>query len=253
MKYFLIALQFLTILPVKIKTKVTERDLGRSLGYFPIVGGIIGLFLALVSLIFGLLSREISIVMVLIASAVLTGALHLDGFGDVCDGFFGGKSKEKVLSIMSDSWMGAFGVIGLVSFFLLKFVLLINVPQKILPGALIVMVIFARWVQVLACYKFDYVRDQGKAKGFMSPADKKGLVTATCFLLIAGLGLIGAKIIVLLVFSSVPVIFFMYYVKKRIGGMTGDTIGAASEIAEVMFLFSLVICVKLHGIFLSIV
>jgi len=246
MKYFLIALQFLTILPVKIKTEVKEADLGRSLVYFPIVGGVIGIFLAVISLIFGFLSRDISIVMVLIASAVLTGDLHLDGFGDVCDGFFGARDKEKVLNLMRDSRIGAFGVIGLLSLFLLKFVLLLNVPQKTLPAMLIVMVMFARWIQVLACYKFDYVRTQGKAKGFTEGADKKGLVIATCFLLIAGLGLGGVKMLVILAFASLPVIFFMYYVKKRIGGMTGDTIGGASEIAELSFLLFLVIYVRLQ-------
>jgi len=252
MKYFLIALQFLTVLPIKIKTNVTERDLGKSLVYFPVVGGIIGIFLACVSLIFGFLSRDISIVMVLIASAVLTGALHLDGFGDVCDGFFGARDKEKVLSIMRDSRIGAFGVTGLISLFLLKFVLLLNVPQKILPGALIIMVIFARWVQVLACYKFDYVRLQGKAKGFMEGVHRKALIIATGFLFIAGLGLGGVKMPVILVGAGLPVIFFMSYVKKRIGGMTGDTIGASSEIAELSFLLFFIICLKLHGIFLFI-
>lgn len=252
MKYFLIALQFLTVLPIKIKTKVTERDLGKSLVYFPLAGGVIGIFLALIALIFGLLSHNISIVMVLISSAILTGALHLDGFGDVCDGFFGGRSKENVLSIMRDSRIGAFGVTGLLSLFLLKFVLLLNIPQKILPGMLIVMVMFSRWIQVFACCRFDYVRTQGKAKGFMSGIHRKGFIIATCFLLIAGLGLGGVKMPVILIGASLPVIFFMRYVKKKIGGMTGDTIGASSEIAELSFLLFFIICLKLHGIFLSI-
>ncbi|MBL7072817.1 MAG: adenosylcobinamide-GDP ribazoletransferase [Candidatus Omnitrophica bacterium] len=249
MKHFLIALQFLTILPIKIKTKVTERDLGKSLVYFPVAGGVIGIFLACVSLIFGFLSRDISIVMVLFLSAILTGALHLDGFGDVCDGFFGGRSKENVLGIMRDSRIGAFGVTGLVNLFLLKFVLLLSIPQKTLPVVLIVMVIFARWVQVFACYKFDYVRPQGKAKGFAKGINRKGMMIATCFLLIVGLGLGGIRMPVILVLASLPVAFFMYYVKKRIGGMTGDTIGGASEIAELSFLLSLVIYVRLQCIY----
>jgi len=252
MKHFFAALQFLTILPVRIKTQVTERDLGRALAYFPIAGSIIGFCLALVSLIFGFLSREISIVMVLIASAVLTGAIHLDGFADVCDGFFGAKDKEKVLNIMRDSRIGAFGVIGLVCLFLLKFVLLLKIPQNMLAGSLIVMVMFARWIQVFACFNFDYARNQGKAKGFMAGAGKKGLTIAAGFLIIAALGLMGVKGIVILGFSSLPAIFFMFYAKKRIGGMTGDTIGASSEIAEVSFLLFFIVWLKLHGIFLFI-
>jgi len=252
MKHFFIALQFLTILPVKIKTQVTERDLGKALAYFPIVGGIIGLCLVLVSLIFDFLSRDVSIVMVLIASAVLTGAIHLDGFADVCDGFFGAKDKEKVLNIMRDSRIGAFGVTGLVCLFLLKFVLLLKIPQNMLAGVLIVMVIFARWVQVLACFRCDYARKQGKAIGFIAGVGKKGLTIATGFLIIAALGLMGVKVIIILSFSSLPAIFFMFYAKKRIGGMTGDTIGGVSEIAELSFLLFFLICVKLQEIFLSI-
>ena len=179
----LIALQFLTIFPVKIsaeggsapdgKSDIKEKDFGASLLYFPLVGLLIGLILALSAFLLFPLPGIIKGATILIISIIITGGIHLDGFADTCDGFYGNKPKEKILEIMKDSHIGAMGVIGIVSLLLLKFSLIASFNERLLWKALILMVVFSRWVQVMACFSASYARQEGKAKYFLEYATKK--------------------------------------------------------------------------------
>jgi adenosylcobinamide-GDP ribazoletransferase len=234
---FLIALQFLTILPVKISSELKDEDFGRSLAYFPLIGLLIGLLLSGTALLLDFLPNLVKGVLILIASIVITGGIHLEGFADTCDGFYGSKPKEKILEIMHDSHIGVMGVVGVASLLLLKLSLIVNIPQHILWKSLILMATFARWSQVLACCTSGYARKEGKAKYFIEYDSKKEcligcIFTAAAFFLLARL--IG---VLLLILSLLPVLLFIGYVRKKIGGMTGDTIGAVSEFSEVVILF----------------
>jgi len=231
-KKFLIALQFLTILPIKIKSKIRKEDFGKSLLFFPVVGALIGLVLTLALFLLKFLPTLVIGAFILILSIVITGGIHLDGFADTCDGFYGNKPKEKILEIMRDSRIGVMGVIGIISILLLKFNLIVSIPQGILWKILIAMAVFGRWSQTAACYISNYVRPEGKAKCFIEYADKNEFFMGTFFTIALFLLLMGLKGVILLIFSLVPVLLFINYTKKKIGGMTGDTIGAASEIAE---------------------
>lgn len=237
MKTFLIALQFLTILPVKIKSKISPEDFGKSLAFFPLVGLFIGVCLVVVRLLFSFLPHLVGVAIILIISIILTGAIHLDGLADTCDAFYGNKPKEKILEIMRDSHIGTMGVAAITMLLFLKFTLLISIPQEILWKLLILMPIFARWIQVLACFSSAYVRKEGKAKYFVEFAANKEMLIATLFMLMAFVLLIAVKGIVLSFFSVLPIFLFIRYMKRRIGGMTGDTIGAASELSEISVLF----------------
>jgi len=237
MKRFLIALQFLTILPIKIKSGFEEKDLGASLGYFPLVGFLIGVLLCAVLFVFAFLPNLVTSALILITSVVITGRIHLDGFADTCDGFYGSRPKEKMLEIMRDTRVGAMGVIGVATILLLKFALIASIPQGSLWKALILMATFARWSQVAACSFSDYARGEGKAKSFIEKSGGKELFLASLFTVAVFVILARFTGIILLGFSLLPVFLFISYVKKRIGGMTGDTVGATSEIAEVSVLF----------------
>ncbi|MBU0684192.1 MAG: adenosylcobinamide-GDP ribazoletransferase [Candidatus Omnitrophota bacterium] len=249
MKHFVLAVQFLTILPVKIKGEITGQSLAKSLMYFPATGALIGFLSGVVYLMFSFLSRDIAVSMMIIVSSVLTGALHLDGFADTCDGFYGTKPKEKVLSIMRDSRIGAIGVVGLMCLFLLKFVLLLNIPPHIFLKSIIIMTAFARWVQVALCFKFEYVRELGKAKSFMRYADKREFLFASLFFCALVLILTGITGLAACLISLLPLMVFTKRVKKRIGGMTGDTIGAGSELAEIFFLLFVTMFIKMQWIY----
>lgn len=241
MKRFLIALQFLTILPIKIKSEIKEENFGRSLVYFPIVGILIGLLLAVTAHILVFLPRMVLGAFILLISIIVTGGIHLDGFADTCDGFYGSKPKEKILEIMRDSRIGVMGVIGIVCLLLLKFTLIVNIPKNILWKSLIMMATFARWSQVLACYTSKYAREEGKAKYFIEYADRRGIIIGGMLTFVLFLLLAKLKGVMLFILAFAAIFLFINYVKKKIGGMTGDTIGATSEVAEVaVFFFTMI-------------
>ena len=236
MKSFLIALQFLTILPVKIKVGITKKDFGKSLVYFPAVGLVIGLLLILALSIFGSLPSLVVAALILVTSIIITGGLHLDGFADTCDGFYGSNPPEKILEIMKDSRIGAMGVVGIVSLLLIKFTLIASIPKDFLWKALIGMAVFSRWSQVLACSLSKYARKEGKAKYFVESATERdafitGLLVFGLFLL-----LLQVKGVAIFFISLFLILSFINWIKLKISGMTGDTIGAINEIAEVLVL-----------------
>ena len=236
MKGFLIALQFLTIFPVRIKS-IEEKDFGNSLLYFPLVGLLIGSLLALSSFLFSSLPQFLKAVLIILTSIIITGGIHLDGFADTCDGFYGKKKREEILEIMRESSIGVMGGIGLIFNLLLKIGFITALSQAILWKALILMTLFSRWVQVLVCNISSYARKEGKAKYFIEYASKRSLYLGGGFCLALFLFLIQLKGVILFFLSLLPVFLFSSYVKRRIGGMTGDTIGAVSELSEITVLF----------------
>ena len=244
MKGFLIALQFLTIFPVRIKS-IKGKDFGDSLLYFPLIGLLIGLLLTLSSFLFSFLPPFLKATLILLTSIIITGGIHLDGFADTCDGFYGKKEKEKILEIMGDSCIGVMGVIGLIFNLLLKIGFIMAFSGAILWKALILMTVFSRWTQVLACNISSYARKEGKAKYFIEYASKRSLYLGGGFCLALFLFLIQFKGVILFFFSLLPVFLFSSYVKRKIGGMTGDTIGAVSELSEIVLLCG---CLLLYGI-----
>lgn len=240
MKSFLTALQFLTILPVKI-TGLKEKDFGRSLAYFPAVGALIGLVLVVSLFVFSFLPHLAVAALIVVVSVFITGGIHLDGFADTCDGFYGSRPKEKVLEIMRDSRLGAMGAVGIACILILKFAFVASIPLDSLWKLLILASVFSRWSQVFACSTARYAREEGKAKHFIGSANKAGFIAASIFTAALFILLMKTGGIFLLAASSFTVFLFVNYVKERIGGMTGDTIGATNEIAEAaVFFFALV-------------
>lgn len=238
MKHLLIAFQFLTVLPLKICTEIKGEDYGKSLVYFPIVGMTIGATLSAISLCCGFLPVPVLGAIVLIFSAFLTGALHLDGFADTCDGFYGSKPKEEILEIMRDPRIGVMGVAGITLLLLLKFSLIISIPKDVLWRSLITMCCLARWTQATGCL-LPYARNEGKAGLFIKYAHKKDIIIGGVFTIIVFSALFGLKGIIIFFSSLIPALIFICHAKSKIGGMTGDTIGAVSEITEVSVLFSI--------------
>jgi adenosylcobinamide-GDP ribazoletransferase len=244
MRKFLIALQFLTILPIKIRD-IKERELAQSLAYFPLAGAVIGLISVLSLFIFSsVFPRQTTDVLILIVLMFITGGIHLDGFADTCDGFYAGKDKKRILAIMHDSHLGAMGAMGLIGLLLLKFALLGNIPFPILWKALIVMCVLGRWAQVLACYVSNYAREAGKGKSFIEYIGRRELFISSLFSLALSIFLLGFRTVILLGILTPTLLYFIKYLKKRIGGMTGDTIGAVNEVTEIAVLLSMAILVR---------
>jgi adenosylcobinamide-GDP ribazoletransferase len=237
-KYFFIALQFLTIIPIKIKQELKPKDISKSLRFFPVIGLLIGLLLAGVCFVFNFLPPLVMSALIISVLVLISGGLHLDGFADSCDGLYGIRPKEERLKIMRASDVGAMGAIGIACLLILKFAVLASIPKDMLFKTLIIMPVFSRWTQVLACYTSEYAREQGKGMSFLTYNSKKEFIIASIFTLVLFVLILKFKGIILFGLSCVPVFVFMFYIKKKIQGMTGDTVGAVNEFAEVSYVFN---------------
>ncbi|HUL20446.1 MAG TPA: adenosylcobinamide-GDP ribazoletransferase, partial [Thermodesulfobacteriota bacterium] len=162
MKDFFQALSFLTILPVGRLSLPEEKGLARSMAYFPLAGLLLGLLLAMAYFLLSLLfSKSLVLWLTLGWLALLTRGLHLDGFADTVDGFAAGGSKEKILEVMRDSRIGAFGVVGLILLIGAKYLALDGIARESIPRALILMTVMGRNSMVWVCYRSPYARPGG--------------------------------------------------------------------------------------------
>lgn len=237
---FLAALKFLTILPIGRSRQDSLDEIGGSVVYYPVVGVIIGLFLAGLNWLFDMaLPPALANALLLISLVIISGALHLDGFIDTCDGIAGHKPPEARWQVMHDSRSGAFGVVGAVLILLLQYVSLNSVPVAALPAALVLMPALARWAMVYAIFAYPYARPEGLGKIIKQAAGWQRFTAATVIALaaavilarLAGLGYLAGPAIVLGVW--VIIMLAAAFFKKMFAGLTGDTYGAINEIAEV--------------------
>jgi len=234
---FWVALQFLTIIPIPWQRDIREVRIRNSIAYFPVVGLIIGLILAGLSWLFGLaLPTGIANALLLVALAVVTGGLHLDGLADTCDGLAGHKTVAERWQIMRDSRVGGFGVIGIVLILLVKYVSLNSIPETLMTASLVLMPVAGRWAMVYSIFAYPYARPSGLGKAFKEGNRWPVFIIATIITIaiaVVSLQLIGLAIlaIVLIITTALAV-----YFKKTFAGLTGDNYGAINEIAEVSVL-----------------
>ncbi len=237
-KKILLALQFLTVIPFKVKSADNDQLAG-SLIYFPLAGLIIGLALAGVNEILGFLNfprLALDAILVVILAAI-TGGIHLDGLADTCDGLSSARSKEEILKIMRDPHIGVMGVVGIVSILLLKTTLLFSLAPSAVPQGLILACVLSRWSLVLSLFLFPYARQEGKAKIFSEGINPRIFILATLVAFICLLLTAGWKGLVIMGIVTLCVIFGSKVITRKIGGITGDTLGATNESAETIALF----------------
>ncbi|MBF0571046.1 MAG: adenosylcobinamide-GDP ribazoletransferase [Candidatus Omnitrophica bacterium] len=244
MKKLLLALQFLTILPIRTNVRFKEEDFKSVCAFFPLAGACIGLILAPLTFVMEPLPHLAMVASVLAVYIVMTGALHLDGLADTCDGFFSGKSKEQILEIMKDSRIGTFGAVGVCMALILKFAFIASFPKELLWKMFILVPVFSRWVQAMVCSHCMYARSDGKAKLFFKYANVKDTAMGAASSLLFIFILFGLKGIFVFLAALFPVALLIKFLEKKIDGMTGDTVGAVSEIAELSILFYGLILLK---------
>jgi adenosylcobinamide-GDP ribazoletransferase len=242
---FLAALQFLTSLPVPIKRELSPERLGRATAYFPVVGLIIGLVLAALNWLLGyILPSGVVDALLIAALVILTGALHLDGFADTCDGIAGHKPVEERWRVMRDSRTGAFGVVGIVLLLLVKYVSLNNVPPDLKYATLVFMPVVSRWGMVYAIFAFPYARPEGLGKAYKSATRWPQFTAATLITLVVAavlfpfFSLMG---LILIVGTWIVTKVLAFYFKYKFAGLTGDNYGAINEVAEVMVLIFVIV------------
>jgi adenosylcobinamide-GDP ribazoletransferase len=242
---FLAALRFLTIIPLPGRREVSPEALGRSIVYFPLVGVIIGLILVGLSWLLGLvLPSALVNVLLVVALAALSGALHLDGFIDTCDGMAGGKTAEERWRVMEDSRAGSFGIIGVCLLLLVKYVALNAVPDSWLMPTLVLMPVISRWAMVYAVFAYPYAKPSGLGTVFKQGASWLRFTIATVITLVVAVILAQLSGFIIMIAIWVIVVVMAVYLKGRLGGLTGDTYGAINEVAEVCLL--ILVCLLAH-------
>lgn len=232
---FLAALQFLTIAPPLLRRAFTTAEMGRAVAYFPLIGLLIGgLLLGADELFQEIWSSGIRAALLLALWVLATGALHLDGFLDSCDGLFGGRTPEKRLEIMRDEHVGAFAVVGGILLLLVKYAALASVQDRL--GAYLVAPVLGRFGMALAIVTFPYARAEGLGRAMKDHAGWRELLLAT---LTAGAvswmagrerGLVALALAGALTWLTARLVLF------RLPGLTGDVYGAICEVVEVTVL-----------------
>ncbi len=239
---FFTALMFFTRIPCPKWVDHDPTYLQKSSKYFPLIGWIVGLIGAFTfwatQYIF---PKEIALLFSMIATVYATGAFHEDGFADVCDGFGGGWTKDKILTIMKDSRLGTYGVIGLISLLGMKFLALNNLPNEIIMITIISGHALSRFIATTLLYTHTYVQDIDKSK--VKPSAKN---METYQLLIAGFfGIVplvlfqNPWVFLAIIPAYLSKVFLGRKFKKWIGGQTGDCAGAVQQLSEVVIYLSL--------------
>jgi adenosylcobinamide-GDP ribazoletransferase len=242
MRLFFIAFQFLTIIPLPFAVRCEERDLGRSMAFFPLVGLALGGLLAGIDFLLApLFPRQVTDLLLIAVMTAVTGALHLDGLADVCDGLAARGGRERFLAVMKDSHIGAIGVVGLVLGLLLKYEALLSIPVGIKREALLLFPVVARFSQVLMTVGARQARSDGLGSLFVGGAGKFQFVAAATVTLAASLLLPGCKGVYCLLIATIVTLVLKGWFQKRLGGVTGDVIGCVSELNEMLCLLLLVL------------
>jgi adenosylcobinamide-GDP ribazoletransferase len=255
LRIFFTALMFFTRIPCPAWVDHSEEYLNRSSRYFPLMGWIVGGFAGAVLLgLTFILPVIVAILLSMIASILLTGAFHEDGFADACDGFGGGWTRERILEIMQDSRLGTFGVIGLGFILALKFacvaVILERTGALTTAFALVAAHAASRFTAVTFLVTHEYARTSGESKA-------KPLATrmTTGELFFAGITGLAPLLLLFPAFSwkialfLVPLLLVKWYAGRYfvrwIQGYTGDCLGATQQAAEVSFYL---VCVVLLNV-----
>ena len=235
---------FYTRIPVPKSIGDCSANLNRTTKYFPLIGVIVGGIGALIFIISNILFPvNISVLISIGAIVLITGAFHEDALADFCDGFGGGYDSSQILKIMKDSFIGVYGTLGLFFVLLAKFIILVEVGVNYIPIILIVAHAVSRFNPIILIFTSKYVGQQlnSKSKGIGDEKYKVDFIFAFIFgiLPLTFLPLVYIPFIVF--FLAIMLIYFRYYVRKKIGGYNGDVLGALQQFSElgVYFIFLL--------------
>lgn len=243
MKSLILAIQFLTRIPININIETEEDSFADSVLWFPAVGLIIGAFNALVYFLSAMvLDGMLPIVCAVLANVCITGALHVDGLADTCDGIYSARKKEKMLEIMKDSRIGSNGTIAVVFDILIRIAILLSISSDKVIWLIFAAPIASRALIPLLMKLSVYARAEGGMGGLFlgKQSWSRTLIAFAAGMLLVWLSL---NFVGLASFAMAMLVIILYrsYIYSKIQGMTGDTLGAGNEIAEIVFLLAAVI------------
>lgn len=232
------AIQFLTRIPINISVDFSEENIKGGIFFFPFVGMLIGSITYLIYKIFLPLSVEIASIMAVLGMIIITGGLHLDGLSDTFDGFFSNREKEEVLKIMSDSRIGAFGVISLIMVILLKYIGILTLDLKT-PWPLILTFGNTRLMQSHKIGFKKFAKSSGLGALF-SKSNPKKLIILSGIIYIGIIVIVDIKYLIPFLTTFIFGEVFSHVANKKIGGYTGDVLGAVGEMGEVVSILTFI-------------
>lgn len=229
----LVAFSFLTRLPLGGPMLEPER-LGQAVALFPAVGLALGAVLALSkALLSAFMSPELTAFVLLVLWTLVTGALHLDGVADLCDGLGGARGdRERALGILRDSRIGAFGATGLALTLLGKWLSLVSVVELGFGWPVVLAPTVARWLAVCLLFGFPSARSEGLSRT-MSSATRPAHVALATVIALAVCAVAGARAWIALGAAASTALAVAALAQRRLGGLTGDVVGCAVEWSEV--------------------
>lgn len=233
-----LAFAFLTIVPVPVRDEASDADLANARYAFPLVGLAIGLVLAALSLALARLAFPpgVAALLLILTGVVLTGALHLDGLADTADGLFLGGGPERRLGAMRDPHIGSFGTVAIVLLLLGKYAALSAFADQARSVPLLLASVLGRTLILVAAGSAPYARPQGTGRIFVESSTFRDALGAAagCIVLatiLGGLiGLLAAALAIILAWG------LSWLAQERLGGVTGDILGALVELGELVIL-----------------
>lgn len=237
-KRFILMMQFLTSIPLPYKLDVKNEDFGKGLVFAPIVGLLIGGILAasfsVLNLIFPLYIISIFII---IEYILLTGGLHLDGLGDTFDGLFSNRSKDKMLEIMKDSRVGTNAVLAIVCVLIFNIFLFYGIGSDYIFKTLILFPVAGRIGSLIGAGVSKYARSgEGLGKSFIDYCGTKEIVIGLIFYFFIFFAVYNFRGLIISIFPVVTALLLIKYFSRKIGGATGDILGAVCELNQTVFL-----------------
>jgi adenosylcobinamide-GDP ribazoletransferase len=245
MQSLILMIQFMTRYPIPVVIDFTAARFVQGMKWMPLVGLLAALPSAAAFVLADtLLGREVGAIAAVLVLILITGGLHLDGIADTADGLFCYRSRERMLEIMRDSTLGANGVIAIVMTVLLKYIFLHNIPAGGAALAVLATPVLGRmaltWHSAVARYAReergigDYVNQAGVAQA--AAATLISLILVTGMLILWGVrpALVPLVALMLHLPAIGLAVLFAFYLKRRLGGITGDTLGASIELAEIL-------------------
>ncbi len=240
---FLVAVQFLTRLPVPSFASFETSWLDRSAKYFPLVGGAVGGISALA--LWGasqVWPVYLAALIAVVAGIIATGCFHEDGLADTADGLGGGLTVARRLEIMKDSRIGTYGAVALMLILALKVTAIASLDLATAIGALIAAHASARLATVIAIQAMPYAgdADAAKVKPLATGVTEREMVVAAAFGLAPTFLIDPACFVIGLAGGAIPALLLAFQSKRLIGGYTGDVLGAIEQVFEIGFLLAVV-------------
>lgn len=242
MKSFILAVQFLTRIPINVQVETKENSFAESVLWFPLAGLLIGAFNGLIYWLSSMVLDGIfPVVCTVLANVCITGGLHVDGLADTCDGIFSARKRERMLEIMKDSRIGTNGTLAIIFDMLVRVAILVSVPADKIIWVLFLAPIASRALLPLLMKLSVYARAEGMGGLFLGKQKWHRTIAALLIGLAIIYAIFGFLGFVSFVVVLLTLMMFKGYIYSKLQGMTGDTIGAANEIAEILFTLTMVI------------